>query len=88
MPYEREGKLLEGGRYLACHGLTLVPPYCAARIIGAEEQDLNIMTVSQELFPLLTGQAPPFEEALNWLQFAYTADRMGAYVVPASTFLV
>ena len=39
------------------------------------------------MFPRLTGQEPPFEEALNWLQFAYTVDRAGAYVVPASTAL-
>ena len=26
-------------------------------------------------------------EALDWLQFAYTADRAGAYVVPLSTVL-
>ena len=37
---------------------------------------------------MLTGQDPPFKEALNWLQFAYTADRVGAYVAPESTVLV
>ena len=35
----------------------------------------------------MTGRAPPFEEALNWSQLAYTADWMGAYVEPASTVL-
>ena len=40
------------------------------------------------LFPILVNQAPPFEETLNWLQFAYTADRIGAYVAPASTVFV
>ena len=37
---------------------------------------------------MLTGQEPPFEASLNWLQFAYTANRAGAYVAPASTVLV
>ena len=31
---------------------------------------------------------PPFKEALNWFQFAYTLEWMGAYVVLASIFLV
>ena len=37
---------------------------------------------------MLTGQEPPFEADLDWLQFTYTSDRAGAYVVPASTVLV
>ena len=41
----------------------------------------------QGLFPLLTGQYPPFEEALDLLQFAYTMYRAGAYVAPSSTVL-
>ena len=44
--------------------------------------------MGQFLFPILVGQAPSFEETINWLQFAYTTDRTGAYVAPASTFLV
>ena len=36
---------------------------------------------------MLTGPEPPFEEALDYLQFVYTADRVGAYVAPASTVL-
>ena len=39
------------------------------------------------LFPLLNVREPPFEEALDWLNFPYTADRAGAYVAPASTVL-
>ena len=37
---------------------------------------------------MISGQEPPFEEALDWLQFAYTADRAKAYVAPASTVFV
>ena len=40
------------------------------------------------MFPLLTGRELPFKETLDWLQFAYTTDRSGAYVAPASTVLV
>ena len=39
------------------------------------------------LFPLLTGQKPSSEEALDWLQFAYTVHRAGDYVANASTLL-
>ena len=46
------------------------------------------MPVDIPCSPLLTGQQPPFEAALDWLQFAYTADRAGAYVAPASTVFV
>ena len=49
---------------------------------------VNVFEASAGLFPLLTGREPPFEAALDWLQFAYTADRAGAYVAPASTVLV
>ena len=48
----------------------------------------NIFKASTGLFPLLTGREPPFEAALDWLQFAYTEDRAGAYVAPAYTVLV
>ena len=37
---------------------------------------------------MLTGQEPPFEAALDWLQLTYTAERAGDSVAPASTFLV
>ena len=40
------------------------------------------------LFPIVVGWVPPFEETLNWLQFAYTTDRTGSYVAPASPVLV
>ena len=73
---------------LACRGLTFSPPDCAAYNIQREaDGPINIFEASTGLFPLLTGREPPFEEALNWLQFAYTTDRVGAYVAPASTLL-
>ena len=40
------------------------------------------------MFPLFSSGSPPFKETLDWLQFAYTADRTGAYVAPASMVLV
>ena len=36
---------------------------------------------------MFTGREPPFKEAFDWLQFAYTAERAGYYVAPASTVL-
>ena len=74
---------------LASQGLTFSPPDCADWLIQREaEGPLNVFKASKGLFPLLTGREPPFEETLDWLQFAYTADRAGAYVAPASTVLV
>ena len=49
---------------------------------------VNVFEASEGLFPLLTGREPPVEAALDFLQFAYTADMAGAYVAPASTVLV
>ena len=70
-----------GGRNLACRGLAFFSTGCAVWILGrAEEQDITIAAASQGLLPLMTDQALPFEEALDWLQFAYTADQTGAYV--------
>ena len=36
---------------------------------------------------MLTGQDPLSKEALDWLQFTYTADQAGDYVAPVSTVL-
>ena len=83
-PCKRAGKLLKGGRDLACRGLAFLPPDGAALLL---EGPINIAEASQTLFPLLAGRARPFKETLDWLQLAYTADRTGAYVVPESTVL-
>ena len=73
---------------LDCQGLTFVPSDCASRIIWREaDRPLNVFEALTGLFPLLTGREPPFEEALDWLQFTYTVDQAGAYVAPVSTVL-
>ena len=72
-------------RNLLCQGLTCVSPDGADLLLGSA---LNIAEFSQKRLPLLIGWVPTFEEAIDWLQFAYTADRTGDYVAPASTFLV
>ena len=81
---------LAGTKYveLDCRGLTFVYPDCVSWLIHREaNRPLNVFKVSTGLFPLLTGQHPPFKEALDRLKFAYTTDRAGAYVAPASTVL-
>ena len=52
-------KRAAGGRNLACLGLSFVPLYCTSWILGVEDQELNIVAVSQGIPPLLNGQAPP-----------------------------
>ena len=60
---------------LACRGLAFLPADCAAWLIGVSmDEPANVIESSAGLFPLLNGQEPPFEAALNFLQFAYTAD--------------
>ena len=78
-------KLSAGGCTLTCQGPNFVPLQGASLLLGS---DLNIVEVSQNLFLLLNGWAPPSEEALNWLQFSYTTDWTGDYVAPASTIRV
>ena len=53
-------------------GTNFVPPDDASRLLGHGEK--NIENVIQTLSPLLDGRAPPFEEALNWIQFDYTTE--------------
>ena len=52
-----------------------------------EDGPLNFLYASKGLLHMLTSREPPFEEALDWLQFTYTADQVGAYVAPASTLI-
>ena len=85
MPYKRVGKAAEGGRDLSYQGITFVTPDGTSRLINTSRK---IVEVGQLLFPILVGQAPPFEETLDWLQFVYTADRTGAYLAPASTVVL
>ena len=73
---------------LAFRGLMFVPLDCTYWLLRKEaDGPLNVFEALTGQFPLLTGQEPIFVEALDWLQFAYTADRAGAYVVPLSTVL-
>ena len=51
------------------------------------ESSFNIYEASQMLHPLLASQEPPFEETLNWIQFACTPERKGAYEAPTSMVL-
>ena len=63
---------------LAFRGLALFPADCAAWLIRSEaDKRVNVFEASTGLFPMLTGQEPPFEAAIDWLQIAYTADRGG-----------
>ena len=75
----------EGGHDLACQGINFVAPDGAARLIDTLR---NIAEVSQVLFLIFTGRAPPFKDTLDCIQFAYTVDRTGDYVAPVSNVLV
>ena len=81
MPCNSVGRKEDDG-YLACRGLDFLYPDMSARLLVSP---WNIAEAYQLIFALLTSQAPPYEEALDWLQFSYTGDRSGAYVVPGST---
>ena len=73
---------------LACRGVMFVPQDCASWLLRRDaDGHVNVFELSKGLFPLLTGREPRFKEALDWLQFLYTAERASAYVAPASTVL-
>ena len=79
----------EVGGYRVCGlgfpGVDVRPP--GLHVLASSDRPLNVFEASVGMFPLLTGQEPTFKKALDWFQFAYTADRAGAYVVPASRVL-
>ena len=78
-----------GGHYLACQVLNFVSLDCDACIIGGvQDKSITIAVAIKGIFPHLTSLYPPFKETLDWSQFAYTVDRTGTYVDPASTVLV
>ena len=89
-PCERAAKAVRDDQLnLACRGLAFLLTDCAAWLLRrGMDGPVNVFEVSAGLFPLLNGREPPFEAALNFLQFAYRADRAGAYVAPASTVFV
>ena len=64
--------------------MTFISSYGAALLLDSY---LTISEDSQMLFPLLAGLVAPSNETIYWIQFAYTADQTGAYLVPASTVL-
>ena len=81
MPCKRaSGK--EEVRNLACQWITFLPPDAAKLLIN---NSTNIVEVSRLLFPRLTGQEPPYEKALCWLQLTYTGYRNGEYISIANT---
>ena len=51
-------------------GLTFVPLDVASHLL--EVMGLNIVAANKVLFLLLSGQAPTFKEALEWLNFSFT----------------
>ena len=67
MPHKRAGKIQEYARDLAWWGLTFFPPDGASCLLG---QGANISEASYLLILLLASQALPYDEVLNWLQFA------------------
>ena len=69
-------------RDLACQSLTFLPLDGSLCLLG---RCANITEVSYLLIPPLDSRAPPYDEALNWLQFSNMGDQTGAYVTPALT---
>ena len=64
---------------LACQRLAFLPADGAVWILGSTmDGPGNVFEALAGLLSLLTGQEHPFDAALDWLQFAYTADRAGA----------
>ena len=63
-----------------------MPPYGTLPLLS--ELGISIAYASKTLFPILTGQAPSFEVALNWLQFNFTYNRTGAYIGPTLETLI
>ena len=45
------------------------------------------MVVIKVLIPVLFGQAPAYNKALDWLQFSFMGYSMGDYMAPSSTAL-
>ena len=72
----------EEGRSLSCQGLTILPPDATASLFHLEG---SVGKFSKELFPLLAGRDPSYEEALDWIQFAFTGDKKGQYAAPSHT---
>ena len=63
MPCKRAAKLLDRVSNFLCSGLTFVPPDGTYRLLGSSQ---TIAEISQTLFPVLDGQAPPFSILGRW----------------------
>ena len=87
----REGREVgrDGVRGIGLPEVDVLPPRTARLgFFGGRRTDPSASSRRQRICPpLITGREPPLEEVLDWLQLAYTADRSGAYVAPASTVL-
>ena len=62
--------------------MTFLPLYGASCLLG---QGANIAEAFCLLLPLLASKLPPYDKALNWIEFTYTGDWLGDYVDPEST---
>ena len=45
----------------------------------------SVRTFSKELLPMMSNREPSYEEALNWIQSAFTGDTKGQYAAQANT---
>ena len=83
MPCKRASSK-EERQSLSCQGLIFLPPDAASPLFFL---DGSAGAFSKELSPLLADQEPPYEEALNWLQFAFTGDTKIQYAEPSHNAL-
>ena len=60
--------------------MTIVTPNGALYLLG---QGNNITETYCLIFPLLSSQATPYDEALEWIKFSYMGDQTGVYLAPA-----
>ena len=81
MPYERAGKHITS-KDLPFRGLTFLTHNDALCLPGL---GANIAEASRLLYPLLSSPSLPYKGAFDWLQFAYTGNRFGAYMDPVSS---
>ena len=78
MKCKQDEKLLEDVQDLYLWGMTFVTLNNSSVLMG--QPDIKIMVMSQTLYPLISGRSPAYEEVLNWVQFTYTWDQIGAYM--------
>ena len=69
---------------LDCRGLTFFNPDGALCFLNRGTNTNEALCI---LLPILASHAPPYDEVIDWLQFSYTKDWLGAYVYLDSTDL-